>query len=138
MTDTEKFPVLANDYGIRPAGPPDACFYCRQKVGEPHKDDCVVLVRDSIYDVEFNDKPIGTWTTDDPADWHSEDCNFNKNESSWCASNFAREGKHDISEENMTKLRAIADGDERCLCDCVNLKLKSRGDKIFRAGEPKA
>jgi hypothetical protein len=31
------------DDGIRPAGATDACFYCCQKVGEPHRRDCVVV-----------------------------------------------------------------------------------------------
>jgi hypothetical protein len=31
------------DDGIRPAGAPDRCFYCWQKVGEPHRRDCVVV-----------------------------------------------------------------------------------------------
>ena len=140
----ETSPVVLGDYGIRPLGPPDACFYCRRMIGEPHKDDCVVLVRDSVYDVVlYNDVlddksiSIGTWTTDDPADWTEDDCNFYRNESSWCASNFLGTGKHDISAENMAKLREIADGDVRCLCDCIHFNLKSRGDKVFRAEEPK-
>jgi hypothetical protein len=38
----DNWPLVApNDDGIRPAGPRDACFYCRQKVGQPHKPDCV-------------------------------------------------------------------------------------------------
>ena len=31
------------DDGIRPAGAPDRCFYCQQKVGEPHARDCVIV-----------------------------------------------------------------------------------------------
>jgi hypothetical protein len=31
------------DDGIRPAGAPDACLYCWQKVGQPHRRDCVVV-----------------------------------------------------------------------------------------------
>ncbi len=36
-----KFPLVdKNDDGIRPAGKPDQCFYCQQKVGSEHKKDC--------------------------------------------------------------------------------------------------
>src|SRR5262245_41416287 len=33
------------DDGIRPAGPKDTCFYCWQKVGEPHRRDCIVVTK---------------------------------------------------------------------------------------------
>jgi hypothetical protein len=35
--------VDKNDDGIRPAGAPDECFYCKQKVGTPHLIDCFAL-----------------------------------------------------------------------------------------------
>lgn len=35
--------VTVNDDGIRPAGEPDECFYCNQKVGQPHDRDCVII-----------------------------------------------------------------------------------------------
>ena len=35
--------VDPKDDGIRPAGRPDECFYCRQKVGEPHGQKCVIV-----------------------------------------------------------------------------------------------
>ena len=37
--------VVEKDDGIRPAGPPDACFYCAQKVGQLHARDCVMVVK---------------------------------------------------------------------------------------------
>lgn len=44
---TEELPplVAADDDGIRPAGPPDACLYCRQKVGQRHQLTCVIWTR---------------------------------------------------------------------------------------------
>ena len=35
--------VVENDDGIRPAGRPDTCFYCNQKIGQPHAADCVIV-----------------------------------------------------------------------------------------------
>jgi hypothetical protein len=55
----DQWPLVAvNDDGIRPAGEPDECFYCHQKVGQPHGRDCVcvkkrVLVRYTV-DVEIS------------------------------------------------------------------------------------
>lgn len=69
--------VLTNDDGIRPAGEPDECFYCHQKVGTPHREECVcvnkkVKVRAMIeYEVEV------------PFFWSKEDIEFHRNESSW-------------------------------------------------------
>lgn len=37
--------VSANDDGIRPAGPPDECFYCQQKIGSPHGAECVIVTK---------------------------------------------------------------------------------------------
>lgn len=37
--------VQVDDDGIRPAGKPDECFYCKQKIGTQHKSDCVMLTQ---------------------------------------------------------------------------------------------
>lgn len=73
--------VLADDNGIRPAGKPDECFYCRQKIGTPHKDDCVCLEKliKVRYTFEF---PIL-----EPAHWDEKHYHFCRNEGTCCASN---------------------------------------------------
>ena len=73
--------VLPKDYGIRPAGLPDACFYCGQKVGEQHKSSCVCVTR--LVRLRYTyviDKRV-------PWDWTQEQIEFHMNESSWCADN---------------------------------------------------
>jgi hypothetical protein len=35
--------VHPQDDGIRPAGLPDECFYCNQKIGTPHLEGCVAV-----------------------------------------------------------------------------------------------
>jgi len=43
---TQHFPlVVPGDHGIRPAGKPDECFYCSQRIGVPHKPDCVMVTK---------------------------------------------------------------------------------------------
>ena len=81
------FPVLSNDPGITPYGGPDQCDYCHQNIGQPHSMGCVIIVRDVIYDVILNDKVLFQWTSADSRGWTRENCEFHKNESSWCPAN---------------------------------------------------
>ena len=73
--------VLENDDGIRPAGPPDECFYCHQHVGQPHTKDCVCVTKlvkiRYTFEVEVRV----------PHCWDAHDINFHRNKSSWCSSN---------------------------------------------------
>lgn len=87
--------VTADDEGIRPAGRPDACFYCGRKVGNYHAVECVILkrkcrVRLTVeYEVEV------------PQTWDATQVAFHRNGSSWCAGN---------AIEELQKL------DDGCLC----------------------
>lgn len=73
--------VLNNDNGIRPAGKPDECFYCNQKVGEPHKADCVILHKKVKVKYTFEIE------VEVPHHWDKHDVEFHRNDSSWCADN---------------------------------------------------
>ena len=88
--------VLQNDDGIRPAGRPDECFYCDRKVGEEHKDHCVVVKKK----VEM--KYIFTIERYVPYFWDKTKIESYFNESGWCADNSI----DDLENQ---------DGD--CLCD---------------------
>ena len=92
--------VIKNDNGIRPAGKPDECFYCNQKVGTPHKEDCVCVYKKVkikyTYEIEI----------EVPFDWDKEQIEFHRNEGSWCADNSIRE------------LEEIAEQENSCLCGC--------------------
>ncbi len=61
--------VLPNDYGIRPAGKPDECFYCYQRVGQAHRSDCVTVLQLVRYTVRVNGTAIGYHETDQPYTW---------------------------------------------------------------------
>lgn len=116
----DDFPVLPNDYGIRPAGERDQCFYCNQHVGEPHGDECVMIVRASTYEVWHGDKLLGLWTRDDPAHWTNDSCEFHKNDSSWCVDN---------ADFDFTGVPKIGE----CHCSTVEFKLRSRSEQRRRA-----
>lgn len=75
------------------------CFYCRQPIGDYHEEDCVLVHKKAKirmiveYDIEV------------PSTWTAEDIEFQRNESSYCASNA-------ISE-----LEALDSQEETCLCE---------------------
>jgi hypothetical protein len=88
--------VDEHDDGIRPAGKPDECFYCNQKIGQPHGRECVMVEKKILirYTIEI---PIMI-----PHFWTKEQLEFHRNEGSWCKSNLIRElQKYD---------------EEQCLC----------------------
>lgn len=72
--------VHPQDDGIRPAGPPDECFYCHQKVGKPHSPECVIVTRRVrvryTFDIEV----------DAPYHWDKDDFEYHRNNSS-CQNN---------------------------------------------------
>ena len=70
------------EYAIRPARKQDECFYCHAKVGEQHKEDCVIRCR--TVNVDFTIHAVMRV----PEHWSEDDINFKFNESSWCTSNF--------------------------------------------------
>lgn len=96
----DNWPV--EDEGIRPAGPPDRCFYCDQPRDEPHAAECVVRLRTVVVEVTLR------VVRKVPESWTPDEIEFHLNESSWCANNIL----DDI--EAMTKDRE--DGESRCLC----------------------
>lgn len=95
MSVVAEWPLVApNDDGIRPAGRPDECFYCRRRVGEEHKRDCVMvtkLVEYAVVATVGDQRFEARWVKDVPYGWDADMCNFHKNEGSWCADNFLDE-----------------------------------------------
>lgn len=73
--------VHPQDDGIRPAGLPDECFYCGQKVGRPHIFDCVVVTKKVKirYSIEVEEEV--------PHYWSDERVKDHREESSWCGNN---------------------------------------------------
>lgn len=82
LQDTRK---VTADHGPRPAGKPDECFYCHEKVGGDHKDDCVLFQKLVVVEVKF------TYIRTAPAGFTDQDIEFGMNESSSCADNMLAE-----------------------------------------------
>jgi hypothetical protein len=77
--------IVTQENGPCPAGKPDECFYCRQKIGAPHKFECVipqryVVVRETI------ERVVAV-----PKSWNVGEIHFKYNEGSWCADNIVRD-----------------------------------------------
>lgn len=104
--------------GVRPAGKPDECFYCRNKSGEQHKADCVIRKRTVVVKMTME------YVIAVPEDWDVSNIEFHRNESSWCANN-AREELTKMFEyiEKSREEVVNPDGttshgnDVPCLCD---------------------
>ncbi len=97
---TNPWPLVApNDDGIRPAGPPDECFYCTRKVGAEHARDCTVVKKTVRvrYIIEL-DVTV-------PHHWEKDNVEFHRNEGSWCANN--------AIDELVTVFR---DDEASCMC----------------------
>jgi len=90
--------VLPNDDGIRPAGKPDECFYCSQKVGTSHLASCVALHKmvKVRYTFDLEIEVPHSWTTDN--------IEFQSNDSSWCADNA------------LDQITAYIEKEKRCCC----------------------
>ena len=72
---------IVDAYSVRPAGKPEECFYCHEKLGAEHKPDCVI--RNRTVKVRMTlDLVVAK-----PESWSEEQIEFHLNESSWCANN---------------------------------------------------
>ena len=92
------------EYSVRPAGKQDECFYCHSKVGEQHKEDCVI--RSRTVKVDFTIHMV----MDVPESWDESSINFRFNESSWCTSNL------------LDELQRREEDTGRCLCMITDAK----------------
>lgn len=92
---------VTKTHGPRPAGKPDQCFYCQQPLGSNHKHECVMRQRTVMMQVTIT-LPVAV-----PECWTPEHIEFHRNESSWCAGNWA----NDLLEDP-----AADDPEPRCIC----------------------
>lgn len=103
--------VQPNDPGIRPAGPQDACFYCRQKVGQEHGRDCPIVQKRVKVRYSFEIELL------QPHHWDKGRIEFHRNDGSWCAVNAIRELEGLTSEG-------------QCLCPVFNCEVLDMGDGV--------
>jgi hypothetical protein len=91
-------------HSVRPAGPPDRCFYCDATVGDQHRMGCVIRSRTVVVRTTIEH------VVKVPEDWDSEAIEFSLNESSSCADNVIRD-----LDRLLDRKEAVGS----CLCDCV-------------------
>ncbi len=137
MNETHcRFLVLADDDGIRPAGKPDRCFYCHRPIGQLHAADCVTIVKDVAYDVRVLGQKVGVWTCPAPFFWTAHDCEFHKNESSWCANNALGEIEWLETETagwTAMQIEALLQKGD-CVCNLLEFQYVSEGKEARRSG----
>lgn len=110
MRELKTHVVTADDDGVRPtSGITDACLYCKAKIGEEHRLDCVILKRPVKLSVTITFEI----EEDLPQSWNKEQIEFARNESSWCASSL---------------IDRLTDLDEREGCICWNTKIEYLGE----------
>lgn len=69
------------EFGIRPAGSPDHCFYCGVERGGVHKPECVIRKRTVVVQMTIE------YVVAVPEFWTPEQLEFHRNEGTWCALN---------------------------------------------------
>lgn len=154
VIERSSFPVLPDDDGIRPAGKPDACFYCQTRVGNHHRIDCACLGRAAVFDIELHadrwdsswppvapdrGTPIGTVTLWSGVDQGDDDIIFHRNYGNWCTDNLlddidAGNDRATIDADWLPRLRSIS-LEEGCACGYVYLRLRERSDEVVRSVE---
>ena len=89
--------MIVTSKAMRPASAKEQCFYCQQPIGQPHKDDCVMIVK------RVKVRMVVEYEVEVPAYWSGEQIEFHRNQGSWCADNAIEE------------LEALSES-QKCLC----------------------
>lgn len=143
MDNVQFLEVLPNDNGIRPAGKPDECFYCRAKIGDLHWSECVMMVKKVKYLVresgesrswdDLTGEVVGEFVRDDPYHWTPHDCEFHKNGSTWCANNAVDYIKW-LDTPKALEVKAKTETDD-CCCSLLAFSYDSEEDGPPRRAE---
>jgi len=78
---------IVTEKAQRPARMDGTCFYCSSKIGEAHKNDCILIQK------TVKVRAVIDYEIQVPADWGKYQIEFHRNESSWCADNALEEMK---------------------------------------------
>jgi hypothetical protein len=135
MSDAERLrdlTVIENDDGIRPAGPKNACFYCKSKIGQKHSYTCAIVEQEVELVAMFDryDETV-TFRIPIPFFWKGEDIDHHFNQGMWCADNlfvYVREDEkaQRVLESAHEKLVKHRDG---CLCNYTTIEFVKVIDK---------
>jgi hypothetical protein len=108
--------VRADDDGIRPAGLPDECFYCREKIGRLHSTYCVMIRKEVELEASFRSSMMTlSFRQEVPHFWDDAAIVFRYNESTWCADSL------EVFCDGLKKTLSISDSD--CLCSVTTVRL---------------
>lgn len=98
---------------MRPASEEERCFYCKQSIGDMHKDDCVLISKN------IKVRMVIEYIVRVPAHWEKDDIEFHRNESSWCCNNAIDE------------LREIFTDNTLCMCDSTEFEYLSDASEPY-------
>lgn len=120
--------VLPDDDGLRPAGSPDRCFYCDSRVGGPHEDTCVTVTALVRYKILYEGRVVGKWIREDPWSWGAYECEFHKNDSSWCANNAV--GEIEWNDPQVEKIvKDVHSEGKACVCSLLTFEFDGVEDE---------
>ena len=85
------------------------CFYCQQKIGQLHKDDCVLIKK------KVKVRMIVDYEIEVPAHWDKRQIEFHRNQGSWCFSNALDELAEYECICDFTKFELLEDSNIYCL-----------------------
>lgn len=108
--------TIVKEDDVRPARLDGTCFYCRQVVGEPHTDRCIIphkAVRVRV-NVEYE--------LDMPANWDDKMILFYLNDGTRCKDHIIEEIQNLVSGDYEDESRS------GCLCFIAEYKLVDDGD----------
>lgn len=106
--------------GVRPAGKQDECFYCQEKIGGYHKEDCVMRSKTVVVDYTF--RMVLTF----PISFDKDMIEFNRNDATWCADNALNE---------LIKSQKYLAKQENCIYKCMCRADKFKAKFIREATE---
>ena len=93
---------IVTEKAQRPARMDGTCFYCDRKIGEEHKNDCVLIK------IKVKVRAVIEYETEMPAHWKKENFEFSRNDGTWCGSNVIGEIERYESKSG------------KCLCHAVH------------------
>jgi hypothetical protein len=108
----DNWPV--EDYGIRPAGKSDECFYCGVKKGGVHKPECMIRERTIVVNVTIE------MVVAVPENWSDASVEFSFNESSSCQSNIV---------ERISDLAERREQNGSCMCGLIAVEYVGEADE---------
>ena len=115
--------MTSHEWPLVDSSDEDECFYCLQRIGTPHLQQCVIVTKRVELRVHalLSDTQAftGLWQLDVPHSWDADMIEFHKNEGSWCASNILDQREVVWENDNAWTVLGEAHRAEGCLCNVL-------------------